>query len=882
MFRIVHFFVICFILPFRLLGQFPGCPDIQAGSDVMLDCTVSCTTLVASPFDVGSTTSYAVESIPHNPPLAYNATGGTPLSVNMDDTWSPAITLPFTFCYFGQSYNKCVVGSNGTIKFAPNLANSFAEYAIYDVLPASSLKKNGDIFGVHHDIDPEISGNVNYFISGTAPCRIFTVIFNNMAHYGCPDKRSSFMMVLYETTNVIDIYVKRKDLCQEDDNAGASIIGIQNPINSFIGYTAPLRNSNPTWEVQNAEAWRFKPNGSSVVQVKWYKNGAPIGQGNAVDICPEQGVTNYVASASYASCNGTMVTKNDTIKVTKITNGLTINQTTVTPTICGASNGAISVQASGGVPGYTYQLDNGNFTSSNTFSNLANGIHHLVVKDAANCITTKEVYVGISSGFELHQDSIIPVDCFGKQTGKMYLSASGGNAPYTFSLSGQGTSSTGQFFGLSAGNYTVTLSDVTGCVIIEQVTINQPTDLSSIALNKKDAVCAANNGSITTLTQGGNPPYSFTINGGITNQSVGMFINLAGGSYKMVVTDSKACKDTFNFNITAIPKPIVSVDALHHISCYGANDGYINLDITGGTAPYNIMMDNSINQSSLIFSGLSSGSHTFLVTDLNNCTSQLSASINEPLPATINQFDSTICINHPITLAPSIVGGSPPYSYLWNNNSTSSSLTVSLQADANYSVTITDNNNCVYNASYALTTVQEPIPLASNNVSIGNPPLTVTFQNNSLFSTDYVWQFNNGQTIALNSTDSVTSIFQEIGNYTVVMTAFNDYCSNTWSTLIQVVPYDPVEFIIPNTFTPNGDGVNDIFSFQVKNAKTLKGAIVDRWGATMATFESDSFTWDGTFNGKPVDDGVYFISMEFVGFDGNPSKTSAFFHVFTD
>lgn len=97
-------------------AQFPGCPNVDAGPDQSLTCNQSCATLTATPFHSGATSTYSVASIPHTPPIAYNQADETGVSVNTDDLWSPLITLPLNFCYYGQTYTNCKIGSNGSIR----------------------------------------------------------------------------------------------------------------------------------------------------------------------------------------------------------------------------------------------------------------------------------------------------------------------------------------------------------------------------------------------------------------------------------------------------------------------------------------------------------------------------------------------------------------------------------------------------------------------------------------------------------------------------------------------------------------------------------------------------------------------------------------------
>ena len=98
-FYLLIFALICSTVGF---SQFPGCPDVNAGIDQVLPCSQNCTNLTATPFHTGAPTSYAVSSVPHTPPIAYNAAGGTAVSVGTDDVWSPPITIPFNFCFYGS------------------------------------------------------------------------------------------------------------------------------------------------------------------------------------------------------------------------------------------------------------------------------------------------------------------------------------------------------------------------------------------------------------------------------------------------------------------------------------------------------------------------------------------------------------------------------------------------------------------------------------------------------------------------------------------------------------------------------------------------------------------------------------------------------------
>ena len=176
--RIFHAFVYFLLLVSisQVHAQFPGCPDVNAGPNQTLTCNQACATINATAFQAGSTTNYSVSQIPHTPPIAYNEPGWTAISVGTDDVWSPIINLPFTFCYYGQSYTTCKVSSNGSITLGPATDGGGNPWAFTVDAPNPALVNAGMIFGVYHDIDPSVfAQGINWYILGQAPCRIFAV-----------------------------------------------------------------------------------------------------------------------------------------------------------------------------------------------------------------------------------------------------------------------------------------------------------------------------------------------------------------------------------------------------------------------------------------------------------------------------------------------------------------------------------------------------------------------------------------------------------------------------------------------------------------------------------------------------------------------------------
>jgi len=319
-----------------------GCPSVTSGGLGLsgadpspIDCLSSgCVNLEATYLQLGQTTSYAVESIPFAPPYQFGCLTN-PVSVNIDDVWSPTINLPFNFCFYGNSYNKCLMSSNGVITFDTTTytAGGGSTWQILNNLPNTALFKNS-IFGVYHDIDPSIGGKVGWeLITLNTGCRALVASWQGIpmyddifTTYDCNTLPYTGMIVLYENTNIIDVYIEEKKVCS-DWNGGNAIVGIQDGT-ATTATVAPGRNGlDADWAVTN-EAWRFIPNGPSITSIKWYEGvgttGPVVGTTDTVNVCPTT-TTTYTAEVTYALCGGATLKESETTTVTvdgnKVWNG---------------------------------------------------------------------------------------------------------------------------------------------------------------------------------------------------------------------------------------------------------------------------------------------------------------------------------------------------------------------------------------------------------------------------------------------------------------------------------------------------------------------------------------------------------------------------------
>ncbi len=308
-----------------------GCPSVVSGGlglsgadPASIDCTSSstCVDLEATYLQLGDTSDYLVESIPYNPPYQFNCLKN-PVSVNVDDVWSDVIDLPFDFCFYDNTYTSCIVGSNGIISFDTSNADSSSGYSFSDSLPSTNnaLFANS-IFGVYHDIDPSVAGEVGYeLITLNTGCRALVASWHDVPMYSDNTILYTGMIVLYENTNVIEVYIEEKNIDDNNVNPwndGNAIVGIQNS-DASIAHVAPGRNGLDTnWQVTN-EAWRFVPNGTSITSIAWHQgsgtSGPVVGTTDIINVCPTN-TTTYTAEVTYTLCNGTIITETDETTVT--------------------------------------------------------------------------------------------------------------------------------------------------------------------------------------------------------------------------------------------------------------------------------------------------------------------------------------------------------------------------------------------------------------------------------------------------------------------------------------------------------------------------------------------------------------------------------------
>lgn len=390
----------------------------------------------------------------------------------------------------------------------------------------------------------------------------------------------------------------------------------------------------------------------------------------------------------------------DTASVNILQNpAITTNISANNPACFGQTNGQVSVVVSGGSPAYSYLWSTGATTTAIT--GLAAGKFVLTVTDALRC--TKKDSTQLTAPTQLQVNATATnVNCNGTATGSAQAMATGGTSPYTYNWSTGATTSA--ISNLAANTYGVTINDSRACQVNSSVTITQPAVLT-LVLTAFDIPCnETNTGRATTQVSGGTSTYRYAWSNGATTSALS---NLAPGDYSVTVTDAAGCvvNDSKRISSTARINPqIISTNIL----CNGQSNGQASVTVTGNGVHF-YLWSNGATTSAI--NNLAAGTHSVTVTNSASCKESASTIITVPPALTLNIVPTNLRCNgqNQGQAVATAGGGVAPYAYRWSNGATNSSITA--LAAGNYSLTITDANQCTRTQS---ATITEPSALQAN------------------------------------------------------------------------------------------------------------------------------------------------------------------------
>ena len=531
----------------------------------------------------------------------------------------------------------------------------------------------------------------------------------------------------------------------------------------------------------------------------------------------------------------------------------------------GQASGGITVLGGGGSAPYSYAIDTGAYSGSGAYSLLNAGTYTIHIADQNGCKEDTTVSVSQPSGI-VPGISITGPSCYHYSDGSFTVTATGGSLAYTSSLNGGAFAVATTYGTLYAGIDSVVIKDSHGCLHDTVFTILQPAALGIESLVSANVRCYGGvDGSVTVTGVGATAPYQYAAGTGSYQIST-LLSGLSAGTQMIYVRDSHGCTTDTAVTLTQ-PAPLLftSADTVNP-TCFGYKNGSVALHAAGGTLPYRYSSDNVIYHTSDLFDTLAAGTYTFYVKDSNLCTADTTITFSGLLPITIgNMALSAAACYGTATGGITVTAGGGVQPLFFTLGKTvkpdSSGMFDSLTAGT-YNIIITDSRNCTIDTSV---TIGQPDSLSIQNMvtpnecsGLENKGAAQVLVKGGTVPFTYLWSTDPAQT-----TTSISGLAN--GAYTAWVTDAGN-CRD--STTLHITYDDCCTPFIPNAFTPNNDGKDDIFRIRFKGDMTIViFSVYNRFGQLVYSISNTSnadLGWDGRLNGAAAEMGTYYYYAKII------------------
>lgn len=517
--------------------------------------------------------------------------------------------------------------------------------------------------------------------------------------------------------------------------------------------------------------------------------------------------------------------------------------------------------------------------TSYTITGLTPGMtYNWSITNSAGCTSDNSANVSINSVPTINQPTINTVVATCTSPSSQTITNHDNSYSYSFTPAGPSIDANGVIASTSFGNYTVTATYGACTSASDQFIISDQLPSPDQPIITSQSATCTSPGTNQIQNYSSAFTYIFTPSGPSVNSNGGILNMQIGTNYTVVASDG-ACSSIASeqFHQEAILQaPETPMLSMIPATCESPGQGVItNYDANydySFTPPGPVVGNNGILQN------ISYGVNYVVISQIGNCASDPSMSfVVEPqlaAPHLVVSQEATICEGESVSLS---VTGADGYSWKPVNGlniTTGSNVIASPSETMTYTVIGTNGSGCVDSTTVKVNVLKIPTANFSASITEGDPVLDVTFTNQSLNATNYVWNFGNGSTSSSNSA-TVNSSYSEPGVYTVVLVAQNSTCVDESTLTITVFDTPKVTIVAPNVFTPNGDGNNDEWSITVQNAASISVDILNRWGVPIIRLDSFDDKWDGA----NASDGIYYYKYTVEDLKGEKHQGAGFFHL---
>ena len=662
--------------------------------------------------------------------------------------------------------------------------------------------------------------NGNYYVTITA-------------NHGCSDVDS---VLIQEPSETLQVSINAQDVSCYGANDGSALAQVTGGTSPYTYIWVPSVQFTP--QANNLEAGTYTV---SVIDVKACQASANV----TINQPPQLTSNTYTSTA--VQCNGT-------------------------------ATGSAFVTVSGGINPYDYLWNTVPSQTTSTATGIFSGMYEVTVTDANGCIIIDSIMVSEPPILQSVIVSNTHVSCYGGNNAVATGGATGGTPPYFFEWNTSPVQTTQSVSGLSAGSYTLVVTDNNGCTSTSTLTITQPTQVITTA-QPDAAICLGSSYVIAATASGGVAPYMFNWNNslgfGMTHSVTPQF----NTSYVVTAFDANGCAgtpDTITVNVMTLYPQDVEVTAFSPI-CPG-NSSQVSL--TANCSAFDTLTyswSHGLGPGNGPFVVVPTQPTWYVVTVTNTCGFTVVDSAQVDFgPSPVVQFsvnDNQGCVPFTIELTDSSYTTFDDINYWqWNFGDGATSVepntSHTFTSPGTYQVwlSLTTTQGCTSNSqSYPLYIFVYENPVASFNVNattvyLPNEPVICT--NTSQGAVAYWWEFGDGFT---TTQEHPRHLYPQMGNYTITLIATNTYnCSDTATISINATS----DIIFPNVFTPNplvgnggkydvNDYTNQIFFPYATGVEDFKMQIFNRWGELIFETDDIKIGWDGWYRGEPCQQDVY-------------------------
>lgn len=534
-------------------------------------------------------------------------------------------------------------------------------------------------------------------------------------------------------------------------------------------------------------------------------------------------------SVTVTDANGCTATATTTITEPDL---LVSEITDTTDALCyGTASGSATVTPQGGTPGYGFLWTNNDVTA--TSSNLLSGSYSVTVTDANGCTATSDVVIEEPDTLVASPTGIVNVSCNGGSDGEASAFASGGKQPYSYSWPGNIATQT--ITNLSAGTYTVTITDANGCMALAEALVNEPAVLTVNIINVSQISCYGEaDGQATASATGGVFPYTYAwSNGGTANIEGALDV----GTNNVTVTDSKGCSATASVSITEPTQVTVTANA-DVVICLGTSAS-LTASAGGGNGPYTYHWNNGFVGQPVTVSPNNTVIYWVFAKDASGCNSPPD-SINIyvlPILSATTTPDMEICKGDSAVIGVTAGGGNSNYSYAWSSGETGAGPYI-IYPDSTSVYTVTVSDNCGSpEAIRDINVIVNPLPEVDfvGDSLMGCVPHTVNFENNTTIEeggiADWYWEFGDGETTGFIAP---AYIYDLDSTYTVKLTATsNKGCVDSLVRVDYITTYP-----VPTADFNIDESILSIIYANAKFEDLSTGATIWNWSFGDSTFSS--------------------------------------------